>query len=192
MIPGKLNMLLPKVKTAMITDKKELSLDAKSSSPLSDDDFHKRDELLKKLEKINSLIANRIDYIVRTIYGVFGKKLKGWYFPHANDKDIGDFDKSKYGDTIQLIMEPCCEEAIIFTNDKKVYYLDDNIPYRWLTEPFEDELVNGKEKYDQYLEEKALRDKEKSEKAKAEEEEILDNIRSKLSDKELKYLMRKL
>ena len=159
---------------------------------LSEDLFEERDKLLKQINKLNEKIVARVNYIVRTIYSVFNLKLDIWDFSNAGEGGYGDFDKSNSSDTIYVDLKPYYHNLVILTKDKKEFNLSSEFPTRWLTEFFEDELVEGKQAYIDLVEFRKLRAKEKSEKVKLEEEKMMEKIKSKLTDKELNFIKRKL
>ena len=162
-------------------------MNIKSVPVLTEDFFDNREKALKQFNKINNQLNDRIDYIAKTIYSVFGLKLYSWRFA-----DGKSFEEAKYVDTIQIEYQPDISNLIIIDKRKKEYCLDTDFPARWLTEFFEDELVEGRQAYIDYVEERERRAQEKTAKEREEEDRILNEIKAKLTDRELKLLKRKL
>ena len=164
----------------------------KSISPITKENFVKRQELIKQLGKFDNEIEARINYIAEKISSVFNIKLDTWYFPGAEEFEIGSLDKNMTKDIIDIMFEPTLLDCVIITKDKKELFFEDGfIPTRWLFEDFEDELKDGKKIYEKKLKEFKKAEKEDKEKKKEEEKKILKNIVAKLTSEEKKLLKNK-
>jgi len=150
--------------------------------PLIKDIISHRNSLSKEIAKVDGLIGNRITYIAEFVCNAFEQKLDCWYF-----SDAENFSEAVKGDRITLSMyaknrtDYICN--VILLKDGTEWQLDE-IPLRWLTEDFEDEVVEGRLKYIKYLETKKQETKERLLKEKADKEKVLQEIKNKLTPEE--------
>lgn len=115
--------------------------------------FNKRMQLSHNLAEIDSVIIDRIDFIVKKIHSLFNSKLSTWYFPGAEEGSIGNFDNAiNYDyeindDYISIVAEHRATQPIkLILNDGKEIEAY-SVPIRWLFEDFEEELIKGKQLY---------------------------------------------
>lgn len=131
----------------------------------------------------NSLIT-RVTYIANKICEVYGRSFENWYFLDGDDSGLGegygDFTLSCrqefFGITLEVgyINVEEFSENIVLNNVE--WELPGQIPIRWLTEDFEEELINGKELYDA------------NHKKEIEEILSLNSIKAKLTPEEIAFL----
>ena len=160
---------------------------------LSKDILNERKIINEKLAIIDVSIQDRVNYIVNTICESFDETLACWYYPDANEGDVGDFGMSVYDDKINVIMELKKDGFIKFPilfNGKELD-LHEWIPISWLTEDFEDILVKGKAAFIKAEENKKEKSKQKRLARKEKELKLLEGMKSKLTKEELKLLKKK-
>jgi hypothetical protein len=119
-----------------------------------------------------------------SIFDLFEQKDAYWYFYGAGEGEIGDLWRSYSRDEIDIITDRCPEEMIVLLKDDSEWGLNDSIPTRWLFEDFEEELIEGKKKYEEKQRAKQAENKTKRTIKKAEIEKLIIEARSKLSKKE--------
>ncbi len=127
-------------------------------SPLNEEFFEKRTEVIKKLSQYDVLLHNRITYIAQQICKIFSLKYRTWYFPGADEGEVGSFDKAVYHDSIALTIEYYprlrdTKDMIILMKNGDEWELYE-IPKHWLSEDFEEELESGRAAYIQKLEDR--------------------------------------
>jgi hypothetical protein len=145
-------------------------------------------------------ITNRIDYIIRTIFDTFNKKLDTWYFDGAGEGDVGDLLRHYDENEINIITELSRNkegvydsiEMVIIDKEGSEWGFDSSIPTRWLFEDFEQELIDGKKLFEEQKAERKKNKKELSAKKKLEDQALATAAKAKLSKKELAALRRSL
>ena len=154
--------------------------------PLKNEFFIKRASALNKLDDYNNILEDRVSYIITSICDVFGYSFNTWYFPDAEENEVGNFDKADFGEYFDVVIESSPKSIrdwnIIL--DGKVWSLYSSIPKSWLTKNFEKELEAGRLEYI-----KSLKDNKNSRKQKLIEKKILlEQLKQKLTAEELKFL----
>lgn len=162
------------------------------SEPFKKEFFEKRTETVKKLGRYDELLQNRITYIVQQICKIFNLKFRTWYFPDAAEGELGSFEKASYHDSVRLTIDYSPnikgnQDMIILMKDGGEWELYE-IPKRWLSEDFEEELEQGRVNYLKKLEDEKVAAKEQLSKEKAEEKALLAQIKKKLTPSELRLL----
>jgi len=163
----------------------------KKVDPLNRKFFSGRETVVKSLRSYDETLENRIQYIVESICSVFGQKLYTWYYPGADEGAVGSFDKASDGHAVSLHIEIeddkwlAIDNSIILSDGEWQLY---EIPFRWLTEDFEDELKNGRAAYLQKLEDDKKKLEDKNKKRKAKKQDLIEQIKKKLTPEELKLL----
>jgi hypothetical protein len=145
-------------------------------------------------------IVNRINYIVRTVYDVFKVKIDTWYFYGAGEGEVGDLMRQLDDNEINIITELARNkdggynsiEMVIIDKYGHEWGFEDSIPTRWLFEPFELELMNGKKNFEEKQAERKKSQKELSAQKKLEDAALATAAKAKLSKKELAALRRSL
>ena len=140
-------------------------------------------ETRHRADVLESKIVDRMDYIIHTVCKTFDVSLETWYFDDAQEGQMGHltcddpelFAKWDIRDR---------KEMVILTQDDEEFYFDNNIPTRWLFENFEEELENGKKRYDEREEEKLKKRLEATEYTK----KLADSAKKKLTKEELRAL----
>lgn len=165
-----------------------------------------RAEIFKELNSLESKIKHRIRYVLECICRAFGQKLSWWDTAYCHEDGDVPLDDIISKDGITPYYEPEYNGSPrgenedrynwrIIRRDGNEWYFSEGFPYEWLFEPFEEELLQGIEKHQQFLIEerekkKAAQEIERIE-AKAREEErleIIESLKTKLEPKELKAL----
>lgn len=145
-------------------------------------------DLRKNISSLESQIIDRINYIVRKIYEIFDDGLYWWDFPGDGiHGEGGSLINSLNPDEIIFQAESSnySKNKIIILQNGEERILDDGFPRRWLFENFEEEVTKGKEKFEE-IERKRLQDKKGfSDSQKIEDQKLIENIKKKLSKKEL-------
>jgi hypothetical protein len=141
---------------------------------------------IKKTDNYESLVRERVGYIVETIMKTFKASMEGYGYDEGRDLSFREMIKDEY-----MVFG-------IHTND----YLDiidkhgqwinlvDGIPQYWLWENFEEELENGRQKYIDQEKIKKQKAKQKYIENKIKREKLLKSVKSKLTKEELKLLKR--
>lgn len=147
--------------------------------------------VMKELKLLNAAVNKRVDYIIKKIVSIFNMKLEWWGYSET-DEGEAQLKDALYQDSV------CCyisykrdkgihnQEIIIDTNGKELVLLSNGFPVRWLYEDFEDELIQGKEKYKAVIEQKKQAEKLKQTATK----ELAKQAKAKLNDEELKALVK--
>lgn len=135
-------------------------------------------EIDDEKSKIDSdLVGDRFDYIVFKIAEIFGNKVNYWYFNHAQD-GWGALDNSMLGNKIYPVMAFICDSFRF--NQMKVFIDDElfdlciHIPTKWLSQDFEQELIDAKNSYEETIRKSAENRKK-----------LQDSIYKKLTKEEL-------
>ena len=147
--------------------------------------------------RLENIIIERLSYIVHTIYNIFGYQVNTWYFDDAKEGEVGDLKNHIYNDYINNIIVECKSlkkdpAIIIFDKNRFEWEKDLGIPVRWLFENFEQEIIDGKKKFEEKEAARKAKNKEQSAKQKLEDQELINSAKSKLSKKELAALRRSL
>lgn len=171
-------------------------------APLTQDIVEKRKEFKNKYHELESMVLNRMDYVLRESMNILNYKVDWWdtqseeakyYLEHGSDNCItGDtwypndwVVNAKKGS----VYEPD-EESTTFINKfgKEHSLFADAYPTRWLFEDFEQELSDGRFAYL----EKKIKDQEtkkiKLEKEKTKKALLKEQAKSKLTAEEQKAL----
>jgi len=153
----------------------------------------------KKASAYEAVIIARLDYIIRTVFKTFERKLETWYFSDAGEGGMGNFTYDV--PEIYMVMETARnrqggydnnEDMFIIDKDGGEYGFDGSVPTRWLFEDFEKELVDGKKKFEEKEIERKLKQKELSTAKKQEDKALIEAAKKKLSKKELAAIRRSL
>lgn len=163
----------------------------------------RREAAKNEASSYDALIEDRISFILDTVFLLFGEKKSGWYFPDAEENEVGDFEKAN-GDPewIDVVAYGCLENGQVKLADGKYFNPSERIPYRWLFESFEDELKEAKLRYEEEVLAKKRKSQEKkankktrdAEQAKLREhqKEIMKVVENKLTPEELAVLRMKI
>lgn len=135
-------------------------------------------------------IEGRLDYIMKCIFDCFNMKDAFWYFKDAGEGEVGNLWDYYTDEHIDVVIETRKSFGMlkIITNEDMELSLVDGIPTRWLFIDFENELLEGKEKFIERQVRVAKINKEKRQIEKIEEKELADAAKLKLSKKELDAL----
>ena len=187
----------------MIMDDKEnnISLTPVIEGPKADLSIIKvleqRKSLYKDLDAYDKIIEDRITYIWKTICQTLGARYYSWKFDYDKYSDKPPLDQSICKETIHFYLSIDFYKKGeyndgILLNGKKYYFEGGQFPKRWLTEPFEDELIKGRA---DYIDKFVKKEKEAAELQKVKDEErkvfrcnILKSICSKLTKEEKEFL----
>lgn len=145
-------------------------------------------------------IVDRINYIVRTVYDTFNVKIDTWYFYGASEGEVGNLMSQIHDYDINIITELARNkdggytsiEMVIIDKYGHEWGFEDSIPKRWLFEPFERELIDGKKAFEEKKAERKKSQKELSAQKKLEDAVLATAAKAKLSKKELAALKRSL
>jgi len=152
------------------------------------------EEYISDYEEAKSIVGNkeaiiidRIDYIVKTIHKTFNKKLNYWYFDGAREGEVGPVRLDE--DYIYLIIDSSSAELEIIDKDGDEIDLRESFFTRWLTEDFEQELIEGKELYKQAERDRDRKAKVRKEREKKGKKALIEFAKKKLSKEELNALL---
>jgi len=151
----------------------------------------------QEFSKIEGQIVDRVDYILRTIFSAFSKRLDYWYFYGAGEGEIGPIKLDswmKYEQVDGIVLEPYPSKdfGILLKNEKgQLKYewgLKEGFPSKWLTEDFEVELIQGVAAYKDSELQKKAKANAKREENKKKKAELVKTAKKKLSPAEKKAL----
>lgn len=155
-------------------------------------DWKMTQELAQQYEEV---ITDRITEVLNTFWGAFGAKVDYWYFDGAEEGEVGDLasymnDDEIYSICIGLVPNdpPGNDGAydhVILDKDGNEFGWDSSIPTRWLFEDCTDEIVKGKQAFE---EKKALQEKKKAEvtqQLKSQQDKLVNDALVKLSGEEV-------
>lgn len=147
--------------------------------------------------RLENIITERLSYIVHTIYNIFGYQVDTWYFEDAKEGEVGDLNNNIYNGIINNIIVECKSlkkepEILIIDKNGSEWEKDLGIPVRWLFENFEQEVIDGKKKFEEKEAARKAKNKEQSAKQKLEDQQLINSAKSKLSKNELAALRRSL
>lgn len=161
---------------------------------LSIEDFSVWTELNKKTSVLESTIEDRIDYIIRKIYDMFGHKIAWWDYPgHGSRGEGGSLKDSISKNEVNFSFE--CESSKNFKEVVAIieggeWGFESSFPKRWLFEDFEDELQAGIESYEKLQKEREADALIKKTKSIAKNKQLIESAKSKLTKEELKALQK--
>jgi len=153
-------------------------------------------EAHRKASKLEDAITERIDYVLKTWFEVFGAKLEYWYFDGADEGEIGDLyryfnDDNIYGFYVEV--KGCPDEMVIIDKDGDEWGWESEIQTRWLFEEgFKEEIIQGKALYEKREKERQEAKKKSREAKKAKDDALAEAAKKKLSPEELAALKRTL
>ena len=150
------------------------------------------EELATKAGKMEEQIVNRLEYIMQLSFQLFGQKKAYWYFHNAEEGEVGDFWRSYDKDQITMVVCDCNNSMLIIDKTGSDWGIADSVPTRWLFEDFEQELINGKKKYEDSLLNKKAKKEELDLQKKKEDALLIEQAKKKLSPKELAAIKRSL
>lgn len=166
-------------------------------------------DTLKKAQEFEKHISSRIEYIMQAIPKAFGNELNYWMVYEYENENGGALNKLfRYNDeyirglevefslkedlTTDLDLGGYC---IIDRDGHTIDLFDTGFPKRWLFEDFEEELIQGADLYVAYVQKAKQEEAEsrahRKEAKKLEEErkqELLDGLKSKLTEEERQVL----
>lgn len=163
------------------------------SEPILPEFVAHAEAIAHQARSLEELIINRINYIVETLFKTFGVNLDFWYFCGAGEGEVGDlwrnYDKEN-GINIEtgLSRNTSYTEIIIIDKNGDEWEFDSYIPIRWLFENFEQELIDGKKKYEEAQEAKKAAEHIKREAKKEKDKQtkaLAAQAKKKLTKKEL-------
>jgi hypothetical protein len=169
----------------------------KNKGSITQELFSDWERLHKEISSLESQMEDRIDYIIRSVFKEFGNRLSTWYFPGAEEGEVGSM---KYAvDKDYFTVETDCleryessksgyKEMTILLKDGTRWSFEGMYLTRWLFEDFEEELVQGKKKYEEKLEEEAKKKKERALARKQKKVLLAESAKAKLTKEELKAL----
>jgi hypothetical protein len=177
--------------------------DIKKYDVVSKDVIAKCEELNKELGGLEDKITNRMTYVLQTLFATFGIKLGTWYFDDAPEGGLGDLWRHYHDDEIYVVTEvgSNCEKDRNLFNSVNMVIIDKfgeewgfegGLPTRWLFEDFEQELIDGKKKFEEAEEARKIKEKEDRSKRKEQDKALAQTAKAKLSKKELAALRRTL
>jgi len=170
--------------------------------PISNSTISYWKKLRQEADEVENVITDRIDYILHFIFNFEKAKLHSWYFEGASEGEIGNLGSYLGSDgTIYSIVTDGSNFSgySYILKDGTRWSYEGILPYRWLFEDFESELIEGKQKFDEKEKLRKLQLKEKKEKKKqkealrsVEDSKMMSELKQKLSPEELGVLKRNL
>jgi len=105
-------------------------------------------EAREKADQLEDKITDRLDYVIQTIFDAFGVILYTWYFGDAAQGELGSLTWDE--PEIFMVWDASShEEFIILDRDGNELIMEGSVPTRWLFQSFEEELRDGKRKYEE-------------------------------------------
>lgn len=158
---------------------------------------------IKVADAYEEVISERIGYVIKTVFNTFGKKISTWYYEDAPEGGMGSlqkaFNSGERDGSIRVVVEkdaPYGERHsfgdmdALLEGDIEWDFSYGEFPERWLFEDFEQELIDGKKKFEEKEAARKLKAKEAKSKQTKEDKKLADQVKSKLSKKELAALRR--
>jgi hypothetical protein len=154
-------------------------------------------ELAAQAESKQEIITDRITEILLFLGKTFGGKLGTWYFSGAGEGELGNLWDHFSDEEIDCI-ETCWvngrniqengPEIVIIDKNGETWEMQGLIPTRWLFEDFEQEIIDGKLKFEQKQEVKKLKNLKKKVKINS----LANAAKKKLTKAELAALKKSL
>lgn len=146
--------------------------------------------LKKDVGRIEDEIVNRISYVWYTINNAFGNEVDTWYFDDAGEGEVGNLDiDDSFVSSIQTdYKKKSTGDMAILLKDGSEFGFYSEFPTRWLFEDFEQELIEGKKKYEEQEVARKEAEKIKRQRQKAKTLVLADQAKLKLSKEELAAL----
>lgn len=170
-ISWEIKMKAPKLNTKTLADYKKLRASA---------------------SELENSIADRITYVLDTIYKTFGSSCDNWYFDGAEEGQLGDVnrhvDHHEVSGIIAYSKKPSGQDMAVILNNGDEWGLDEGFPTHWLFEDFEQELKDGKEKFLKKEAERKELEKAKRDSKKQKDADLAAKAKAKLSKAELAAL----
>lgn len=163
---------------------------SKFVEPLTQDICTDIENLFSERSRISALLTGRVNYIIEEMARVFNVKISWWSFSNPSEYvSEGSFEDSYGQDYFEFEWElDRCKDCTILNKDGRLIDLNNEFPTRWLYEPFEDELLEGKSRLEQKKSAKKAANKAKQLLKKKEKELLLEQLKGKLSAEEMKVL----
>ena len=168
--------------------------------PISADTITHCKELRNKLNLLEGEIIDRLNYIIYTMFSMWGINFDTWYFEGAEEGEVGNLWRNYASDEISgLVLDFDRHEEeynsgsiTIIDKDGDEWQFYNSIPTRWLFEPFEGELAKGKELF--FQQEIARKEALKTKRAKQKEKDLklAEAAKAKLSPEEIAALKKTL
>lgn len=140
-------------------------------------------ESRKRADALEEDIVDRMGYVIQTICKTFNAQYETWYFSDAQEGQMGHltWDEPELFSVWDIRNR---KDMAILTKDGEEYRFDNSFPTRWLFENFEDELTDGKRRFDE-REEEGLK---KRLAATDYTNKLAESAKSKLTKEELRAL----
>lgn len=152
-------------------------------------------EAYNKYTALEDQITGRMDYIINTVLALYGSKLHYWYFYGAGEGEIGPMLNHIDDESFRVIIDYYTRpqkfditSVVIIMKDGSEWGFEDGFPTRWLFENFEQELIEGKKKYENEVVAKAEARKAKQKLQAEKKKNLIKSAKSKLSREELRAL----
>lgn len=162
----------------------------KKVNPITDGDITALNSTYNAYNQHAQGIQNRVNYIVRKTAEIFGGKIGWWDWNNGGGEVDGHFEPSFLrNDYINVDGETKGGgDWVAILKDDEEWELRLVVPLRWLTEDFEQELIDGIQKYkDKELKRKETEKQKKLTRA-ANKQKLLETVKAKLTKEELKAL----
>ena len=161
--------------------------------PISRDLYRQWEEANALVVKLEEDIVARIDYIIRSVFNIFGQKLITWYF-EKDDMPLSHSIDGFYisGLVTEVSMSEPRKDMVIFLKGGFTCDLRHELPTYWLFDPFEEEVINGRKQYEDMQSKKKAAAQLVNDIAKQQIEDAtyIKAIEAKLSKEELDALTR--
>jgi len=164
--------------------------------PITKEYFEQAEKVIAFANKFTGKIEDRLDYIIHKFFEIYDCKVNTWYFEDVEESEVGNLWDHMDQDYITSIWIDINERSKKYNNyafiDKfgEVDEWANSIPTRWLFEDFEQEVIDGKKKFEEKELAKKARQKELSEQKKNKNAELVEKAKQKLSKEELQALKR--
>jgi len=135
-------------------------------------------------------IVLRIDYILTFLLDEFGCTLNNWFFDDAAEGQVGhlcDHMSFDYTSITGIELSDCDnfpDDLCFIDKDGDEFYWQSEIPARWLTEDFEQEIIDGRTKLEEKEAARKLKLKERRDAKSAKSTDLFEKAKSKLTKEE--------
>lgn len=135
----------------------------------------------------SNIIGNRFDYIILKIAEIFNNEIDNWYFTDAREDSWGALEDSLSGNKIYPIInfkKNKLNPMKVFI-DKELFDLKLEIPTKWLTNDFEEELIEARDSYEEIIRKSAEKVRKQKETIYEKQKILIKSIEQKLTKEEL-------
>ena len=168
---------------------------SKKVAPLVDSDYQDWEIKKKEVGLIEQKFIDRVSHIVKELSKAFGAKIDTWYFPDAEQGEVGELSSAFGFGGLQIeVIYTKRPEAMVANITEPDCTISEwefeygEYPQHWLYQDFEDDLKKGIERYEKSEEERKAKAKKKRTAKQKEKDALKASAATKLTKAERKAL----